>query len=175
MSSQQAGGPSRRKAGGAGKKGKVFLEDKSGLLSLMSSITSSKEAIAESRVSKLKAKGVGAGGESQGSDGLDGAKSKSAGRSVPPGGEKKKKSGDKKKEERAKALSETKQKILERAREKKAAKKGKSAAQPSSQGTLDAQPKKKRVGPRAAVGFSPEIWSETHDQAGLLREEMTSE
>lgn len=28
MSSQQAGGPSRRKAGGAGKKGKVFLEDK---------------------------------------------------------------------------------------------------------------------------------------------------
>lgn len=55
-------------------------------------------------MSKLKAKGVGAGGESQGSDGLDGAKSKSAGRSVPPGGEKKKKSGDKKKEERAKAL-----------------------------------------------------------------------
>jgi hypothetical protein len=68
----------------------------------MSSITSSKEAIAESRVSKLKAKG--AGGEPQGLDGLDGAKSKSAGRSALPGGEKKKKSGDKKKEERAKAL-----------------------------------------------------------------------
>jgi hypothetical protein len=68
----------------------------------MSSITSSKEAIAESRVSKLKAKG--AGGEAHGSDGLDGAKSKSSGRSTAPGGDKKKKSGDKKKEERAKAL-----------------------------------------------------------------------
>jgi hypothetical protein len=45
--------------------------------------------------------------------------------------------------------SETKQKILERAREKKAAKKGKGAGQPSSQGAQDAQPKKKK-----RVGFA---------------------
>ncbi|WWC68536.1 uncharacterized protein I206_102465 [Kwoniella pini CBS 10737] len=45
----------KRKAGGNGKKGKVFVEDKKDLLSLMSSITSSKDNIAEKKISKRKA------------------------------------------------------------------------------------------------------------------------
>ncbi|WRT65764.1 uncharacterized protein IL334_002713 [Kwoniella shivajii] len=45
----------KRKAGGNGKKGKVFVEDKKDLLSLMSSITSSKDKVAESKVAKRKA------------------------------------------------------------------------------------------------------------------------
>ncbi|WWC87951.1 uncharacterized protein L201_002851 [Kwoniella dendrophila CBS 6074] len=45
----------KRKAGGNGKKGKVFVEDKKDLLSLMSSITSSKDTIAKSKVDKRKA------------------------------------------------------------------------------------------------------------------------
>ncbi|WVR03771.1 hypothetical protein IAU60_000766 [Kwoniella sp. DSM 27419] len=43
------------KAGGPGKKGKVFVEGKADLLSLISGITSSKDAETESKVAKRRA------------------------------------------------------------------------------------------------------------------------
>ncbi|WVQ65036.1 uncharacterized protein L199_003206 [Kwoniella botswanensis] len=54
-SNPKQSGERKRKAGGNGKKGKVFVEDKKDLLCLMSSITSNKDAQAESKVSKRKA------------------------------------------------------------------------------------------------------------------------
>ena len=54
-SSKQPKAPNRsRKTGSAGKKGKVFLEDKSGLLSLIGSVTDSKEEERKDKLSKQR-------------------------------------------------------------------------------------------------------------------------
>nr|ODN92380.1 hypothetical protein L203_00656 [Cryptococcus depauperatus CBS 7841] len=53
-SSKQAHKGKKRIAGGTGKKGKVFVEDKKDLLSLMSAITSSKETAQRDKITRAK-------------------------------------------------------------------------------------------------------------------------
>ncbi|KAK8861639.1 hypothetical protein IAR55_002462 [Kwoniella newhampshirensis] len=115
----------RRKAGGPGKKGKVFVEDKSSLLSLMSQITKSKETIVQSKVAKTRASLTDA-------EAVETKKGKHAGLG-----------NEKKRVEREKAINQAKAALLEKAREKRRRKQ--QAASGQAFDKTD-KPVKKRVG-----------------------------
>ncbi|KGB78362.1 hypothetical protein CNBG_3924 [Cryptococcus deuterogattii R265] len=104
------------KAGGTGKKGKVFVEDKKDLLSLMSSITSNKDSVRAEKVAKAKAH-----------------IEKGDGRT-----EKKNDGSLRKRQEKQKALEAAKAKLVEKQREKKRRRQGKEV--------VEEKPAKKRVG-----------------------------
>ncbi|WVQ78810.1 hypothetical protein IAT38_000901 [Cryptococcus sp. DSM 104549] len=122
-----AAGPSskptkpRRKAGGPGKKGKVFVEDKADLLSLMSSITTTQDALSSSRVAKAR----------QVSDIAEEARKT-----------KKSEGSLKKRAEKERALEEAKAKLVEKQREKRR----KKNAAAKGEDAEDVKPAKKRVG-----------------------------
>ncbi|WVW80230.1 hypothetical protein I302_102208 [Kwoniella bestiolae CBS 10118] len=122
-SNQKQPAERKRKAGGSGKKGKVFVEDKKDLLSLMSSITSSKDAMAESKITKRKA----ALEESETSVAEE--KSRKSRKSV----------------EKEEALERAKASLLEKQRLKKSKKSSSNASGQKQTGSAD-QPKKKKVG-----------------------------
>ncbi|WWD16445.1 hypothetical protein CI109_100871 [Kwoniella shandongensis] len=115
----------RGKAGGPGKKGKVFVEDKSSLLSLMSEITKSKESLVRSKVTKTRA-------ALSEFESIEAKKGKNAGLG-----------NEKKRVEREKALNQAKAALLEKAKEKRKRKQAASAPQSDDQPD---KPFKKRVG-----------------------------
>ncbi|ORY20573.1 hypothetical protein BCR39DRAFT_555213 [Naematelia encephala] len=113
----------RGHAGGVGKKGKVFLEDKAGLLSLVESVTSSQDTARESKLEKTRV--VTAKYEDQDKD-------------------KERVKGDlgkKKRIEKEKALSKAKAEIIQQSRDKKRRRKATSVRSP-----LDAIPRKTGLG-----------------------------
>ncbi|WVQ74714.1 hypothetical protein IAR50_004318 [Cryptococcus sp. DSM 104548] len=118
----------RRKAGGTGKKGKVFVEDKKDLLSLISSISGEAEALSTSRISKIKdvqqEKAVQQFKKNQDAGAAAGKTLSGA---------------ERKKRARARELKEAKAKVLEKEKAKKQRKAGKGTP-------ADGKPAKKSVG-----------------------------
>ncbi|KAK4690086.1 hypothetical protein P7C73_g13, partial [Tremellales sp. Uapishka_1] len=88
------------KAGGPGKKGKVFMEDKTSLLSLVNSMTSQKDQMIKERIDKAKP------------------------RTPAEPTHKEPSASERKKKERARALREAKKALVEKAKAKKRASKG---------------------------------------------------
>ncbi|ODN86592.1 hypothetical protein L198_07287 [Cryptococcus wingfieldii CBS 7118] len=118
----------RRRAGGPGKKGKVFVEDKKDLLSLISSISGEAEALSTSRISKVK--------DVQQEKAVQQFKRN---QDVGAAGGKTLSGAERKKRARAKELKEAKTKVLEKEKAKKDRKAGK-------QTPADGKPAKKSVG-----------------------------
>ncbi|KAL7424728.1 hypothetical protein Q5752_000412 [Cryptotrichosporon argae] len=53
---RQAGQGKKKKAGGSGKKGKVFLEDKAGLMHLIDAVTAPKDSAAAAKIGRNRAR-----------------------------------------------------------------------------------------------------------------------